>query len=49
MEQGEFIAPKKNVVDFSEVRAGYSPVLPKITAEKMGQGKKKQICLRPLA
>lgn len=28
MEQGEFIAPKKNVVDFSEVRAGFSPALP---------------------
>ena len=37
MEQGEFIAPKKNVVDFSEVRAGFSPALPKIPAELMGQ------------
>ncbi len=37
MEQGEFIAPKKNVVDFSEVRAGFSPALPKIPGSLMGQ------------
>ena len=37
MEQGEFIAPKKNVVDFSEVRAGFTPALPKVPAALMGQ------------
>ena len=37
MEQGEFIAPKNNVVDFSELRAGFTPALPKIPAQLMGQ------------
>jgi PRTRC genetic system protein A len=37
MEQGEFIAPKNNVVDFSEIRAGFIPALPKIPAQLMGQ------------
>lgn len=37
MEQGEFIAPKNNVVDFSEVRAGFIPALPKIPSSLMGQ------------
>lgn len=37
MEQGEFIAPKNNVVDFSEIRAGFTPALPKIPAQLMGQ------------
>ena len=30
MEQGEFIAPKNNVVDFSEIRAGFIPALPDV-------------------
>lgn len=37
MEQGEFIAPKNNVADFSEIRAGFTPALPKIPAQLMGQ------------
>ena len=37
MEQGEFIAPKNNVTDFAEVRAGFTPALPKIPASLMGQ------------
>ena len=37
MEQGEFIAPKNNVIDFSEVRAGFTPALPKIPASLVGQ------------
>ena len=37
MEQGEFIAPKNNVVDFSEIRAGFTPALPKIPARLMGE------------
>ncbi len=37
MEQGEFIAPKNNVVDFSEIRAGFAPALPKIPAQLMGE------------
>ena len=37
MEQGEFIAPKNNVVDFSEIRAEFAPALPKIPAQLMGQ------------
>ena len=37
MEQGEFIAPKNNVVDFSEIRAGFIPALPKIPAQLMGE------------
>ena len=36
-EMGEFIAPKHNVVDFSEVRAGFAPALPLIPRELMGQ------------
>lgn len=36
-ELGEFIAPKNNVVDFCEVRAGFSPALPLIPRELMGQ------------
>ena len=31
MEQGEFIAPKNNVADFSEIRAGFTPALPKLS------------------
>ena len=37
MEQGEFIAPKNNVVDFSEIRAGFTPALPKIPGQLMGE------------
>lgn len=37
MEQGEFIAPKNNVTDFAEVRAGFTPALPKIPGGLMGQ------------
>lgn len=37
MEQGEFIAPKNNVTDFTEVRAGFTPALPKIPGSLMGQ------------
>ena len=37
MEQGEFIAPKNNVVDLSEIRAGFTPALPKIPAQLMGE------------
>lgn len=37
MEQGEFLAPKKKVVDLSEVRAGFTPALPKVPAALMGQ------------
>ena len=37
MEQGEFIAPKNNVTDFAEVRAGFTPALPKIPGSLMGQ------------
>lgn len=36
-EQGEFIAPKNNVVEFQQVRAGFTPALPKIPMELMGQ------------
>lgn len=36
-EMGEFIAPKNNIVDFSEVRAGFSPALPRVPEELMGQ------------
>lgn len=36
-EMGEFIAPKNKVVDFAEVRAGFSPALPLIPRELMGQ------------
>lgn len=36
-EMGEFVAPKNKVVDFAEVRAGFSPALPLIPRELMGQ------------
>ena len=36
-EMGEFIAPKHNIVDFSEIRAGFAPALPLIPYELMGQ------------
>jgi PRTRC genetic system protein A len=36
-ELGEFIAPKHNVVDFAEVRAGFVPALPLIPKELTGQ------------
>ncbi len=36
-EMGEFIAPKSNIIEFSEVRAGFSPALPLIPRELMGQ------------
>ena len=36
-EMGEFIAPKNKVVDFAEVRAGFTPALPLIPRELMGQ------------
>jgi len=36
-EMGEFIAPKNNVVDFAEVRAGFFPALPLIPRELIGQ------------
>ena len=36
-EMGEFIAPKNNVVDFATVRAGFTPALPPIPRELMGQ------------
>ena len=36
-ELGEFIAPKHKVVDFAEVRAGFTPALPLIPRELMGQ------------
>ena len=36
-EMGEFIAPKHKVVDFAEVRAGFTPALPLIPRELMGQ------------
>lgn len=36
-EMGEFIAPKSNIVDFSEARAGFSPALPLIPKELMAQ------------
>ncbi len=36
-ELGEFIAPKRNIVEFSEVRAGFIPALPLIPCELMGQ------------
>ena len=36
-EMGEFVAPKNNVVDFSEIRAGFFPALPPIPWELMGQ------------
>ena len=36
-ELGEFIAPKSKITDFSEVRAGFTPALPLIPRELMGQ------------
>ena len=36
-EQGEFIAPKNNVVEFQQVRAGFTPTLPKIPMQLIGQ------------
>ena len=36
-EMGEFIALKNNIVDFSEVRAGFSPALPRVPKELMGR------------
>lgn len=36
-EQGEFIAPKNNVVEFQQVRAGFTPALPKIPMQLIGQ------------
>lgn len=36
-EMGEFVALKDKVVDFAEVRAGFSPALPLIPQELMGQ------------
>ena len=36
-EMGEFIAPKDKIVDFEEVRAGFTPALPLIPQELMGQ------------
>ena len=36
-ELGEFVAPKNKVVDFQEVRAGFTPALPLLPRELMGQ------------
>lgn len=36
-EMGDFIAPKHKVVDFSAVRAGFTPALPLIPREIVGQ------------
>ena len=36
-EMGEFIAPKSKIVEFSEVRAGFTPALPLIPREVMAQ------------
>lgn len=36
-EQGEFIAPKYNVAEFQQVRAGFTPALPKIPLALIGQ------------
>lgn len=36
-EQGEFIAPKDNLTDFQQVRAGFSPALPLIPMALMAQ------------
>lgn len=36
-ELGEFIAPKNNVSDFQQVRAGFTPALPKIPLELIGR------------
>ena len=36
-EMGDFIAPKNKVVEFSAVRAGFTPALPRIPRELMAQ------------
>lgn len=36
-ELGEFVAPKHNIVDFQEVKAGFTPALPLIPRQMMGQ------------
>ena len=36
-EMGEFIAPKNKVVDFASIRAGFTPALPLIPRELVGQ------------
>lgn len=36
-EMGDFIAPKDNVIKFSAVRAGFTPALPLIPRDLMGQ------------
>lgn len=36
-ELGEFIAPKNHVTDFQQVRAGFTPALPKIPLELIGR------------
>ena len=36
-EMGEFVAPKNKVVDFASIRAGFSPALPLVPRELMGQ------------
>lgn len=36
-EQGEFIAPKNKVTEFQQVRAGFTPALPKIPMQLIGQ------------
>ena len=36
-EQGEFIAPKRKVVDFETIRAGFTPALPLIPQSLLGQ------------
>ncbi len=35
-EQGEFIAPKDNIVDFQQIRAGFTPALPLIPLSLIG-------------
>lgn len=37
MEQGEFIAPKNNILDFQEIRAGFTPALPPIPLSLIGR------------
>ena len=36
-ELGEFVAPKDNVVEFSRIRAGFTPALPLIPASLLSQ------------
>lgn len=36
-ELGEFIVPKNNILEFSELRAGFTPALPLIPRETVGQ------------